>query len=82
MKITNLITDNVIKTYPNLFNDVHACSWGHPFSRVNSTVYEYKWFGNVLICLNLNNQKWHHYLLSKTNIPIINGIKSSHLEEN
>ena len=76
LKITNVITDNVIKTYPDLFNDVHACCWGHPFSRVNSTVYKYKWFGNILICLNLNNKKWHHHLFSRTNRSIINDFKS------
>ena len=73
--------DNVIKTYPDLFNDVHACCWGHPFSRVNSTVYKYKWLGNILICLNLNNKKWQHYLFSRTNRPM-NDFKSSRLEEN
>ena len=70
------------KTYPNLFNNVHACCWRHPFSRVNSTVYKCKWSGNILICLNLNNKKWHHYLSSRTNRPIINDFKRSRLDEN
>lgn len=83
LKITNVIMDNVIKTYPDLFNNAHACCWGHPFSRVNSTVYKYKWFGNILICLNLNNKKWHHYLFSRTNRQMNDfKIKSSRLEEN
>lgn len=40
--------------------DVHAYCWRNPFSGVNSTIYEYQWFYNILICLDLqqNETKW------------------------
>ena len=64
--------------------NIHACSWGDPFSGVDSTVYEYQWLSVFWSCLNLNSKvtlissdfKEHYFLVKQRN-----GVSSFFLEQ-
>ena len=44
------------KAYSDLMYNIHACSWGDPFSGVDSTVYEYQWLSVLWSSLNLSSK--------------------------